>query len=249
MSTLTDATPVGVNPRPRFLLVIADSDNGAARELAAQLAVHDVDAELCVDAADALLAAGHLRPDGVLVSAQQKGLSSIDLVRAMSRRAGIPVVVGVGGADAPDAAAVLAAGATACVARPYRLPELIPIMRSIRPDAVGTLDPPIESGRLYLDAATVEVRLGGRSISLPMREFELLRFLMHHVHRVVSREEIYQNVWGGQDTAASNTVTVHIKRLRAHLGDDQKRPRIIVTVRGVGYRLVPPTRQIEEKVN
>lgn len=241
MSTLTDATPVCADPRPRFLLVIADSDNDAARELAGDLAAHDVDAELSVDAADALLAAGRLRPDAVLVSAQQKGLTSTDLVRALCRRAGIPVVVGVGADDGPHAAAALAAGATACVARPYRLPELIPIMRAIRPDTVRMLDPPIESGRLYLDAATMEVRLGGRPITLPMREFELLRFLMNHVDRVVSREEIYQSVWGGQDSAASNTVTVHIKRLRAHLGDNHKRRHIILTVRGIGYRLVPPT--------
>ncbi len=138
------------------------------------------------------------------------------------------------------AGAALSSGAAACVARPYRLNELIPIMKSIRPETIGTLEPPIKRGGLRLDPATLEVLLHGRSIRLPLREYELLRFFMVHADRVVTRHQIYDTVWGGPARDASNTLAVHIKRLRRRLGDGQEGSAIIVTVRGVGYRFIPP---------
>jgi DNA-binding response OmpR family regulator len=237
-STVLSRTPDGW--RPRFLLVIADPALDKADDLVQELVRQHVEVEVCVTAADALVAAGAMRPDAVLVAAEPGDLTSSDVVRALARRTNIPVVVGIGDGQGEHAGAALSAGATACIARPYRLPELIPIMRSIRPETVGTLDPPIKSGALRLDPATLEVLLHGQPVRLPLREYQLLRFFMIHADRVVSREQIYDAVWGGPVRDASNTLTVHIKRLRNRLGDDQKAPHIILTVRGVGYRFVPP---------
>jgi DNA-binding response OmpR family regulator len=229
--------------RPRFLLVIADPDEETARELADELTDRHVDSEVCADIAEGLLAVGTLRPDALLLAGGDRGLSGAAIVRAIGRRVGIPVVVGIGDGDGANAGAALAAGAVACVARPYRVPELIPIMRAIRPDSIGTLEAPLVCGRLVLDPATLEVRLDNRVIPLPLREYRLLRFLMEHVDRVVTREQIYETIWGGMSTDASNTLAVHIKRLRERLEDDRKNPQIIFTVRGVGYRLIPPARE------
>jgi DNA-binding response OmpR family regulator len=240
----TSAWPPGagqpVAKRPRFLLLIADPDRETAAQLAEELQRHHVDTVVCVGAADTLLTAGGIRPDGVLVAADLAGISNVEVVRTLRQRAGIPVVVGVGDANGADAVAALTAGATACIARPYRTPELVPILRAIRPDSVGTIDPPMECGGLHLNSATHEVRLHGAPIRLPLREFQLLRFFMKNMDRVASREEIHETVWGTPLTASSNTLTVHIRRLRAHLGDDQKNPHIILTIRGIGYRLVAP---------
>jgi DNA-binding response OmpR family regulator len=71
-----------------------------------------------------------------------------------------------------------------------------------------------------------------------MRELRLLQLLMANADRVVTREQIREAVWGG--APGSNTITVHVQRLRHRLGDDQENPQLILTVRGVGYRLVPP---------
>ena len=158
----------------------------------------------------------------------------------MSKYAGIPTLVGIGEDEGEHAGAALGAGARACVARPYRLPELIPILRSIRPELMGALEPVLECGGLRLDPATLEVTLRGQAIRRPMREYHLLRFFMIHADRVVTRDQIYDNVWGSTVNDASNTLTVHIKRLRQRLGDDHREPRIIITVRGLGYRLIPP---------
>lgn len=242
MSKAADTLEPRALRRPEFLLVITEPDQDLAVELAAELQRHRVDTEVCASGADALLAAGSMRPDAVLVAAEHRGgLTTTEIVQVLSRRAGIPVVVGVGESDGVEAAAALAAGAWACIARPWRVPELIPILRAIRPDTVANLDPPMECGVLLLDPVAMEVRLRGKPITMPLKEYQVLRYLMNHVGRVVTREQIYQSVWGETDEeAASNTLTVHIKRLRKRLGDDLKNPHIILTVRPIGYRLVPP---------
>jgi DNA-binding response OmpR family regulator len=178
----------------------------------------------------------------VLVAAEPGDIGSAEVVQVLCKRTGIPVVVGIGEGQGDHAGAALSSGATACVARPYRAGELVSIMKSIRPETIGTLDPPIKRGGLRLDPATLEVLLHGRSIRLPMREYELLRFFMIHADRVVTRDQIYDAVWGGPAGDASNTLAVHIKRLRRRLGDGHNKSKsaIILTVRGVGYRLIPP---------
>jgi DNA-binding response OmpR family regulator len=221
-------------------LIVADPAIDADGELVSELVRHHVDVEVCASAADALVAAGTMRPDAVLVAAEPGDLTSAEVVAVLCRRTEIPVVVGIGAGQGEAAGAALSSGAAACVARPYRPGELIAIMKSIRPETVGTLDPPLTCGGLRLDPATLEVELHGRSIRLPLREYELLRFFMVHADRVVTREQIYDAVWGGPAGDASNTLAVHIKRLRRRLGDGHDGSAIILTVRGVGYRFIPP---------
>jgi DNA-binding response OmpR family regulator len=230
--------------RSGFLLLIADPDRDVADELASGLARHHVDVEVCIRGADALVAAGTLQPDAVLVAAEPGDLTGAEVVQVLAQRTNIPLLVGIGDGQGDQAGAALACGATACIARPYRLNELIPIMKSIRPDSTAMMGPPIVCGALRLDPATLEVHLYGRSIRLPLREYELLRFLMIHADRVLTPEQIYRTVWGRSSDHRSNTLAVHIKRLRVRLGDNQEHPHIIKTVRGVGYRLVPPSRAI-----
>ncbi|MGG7377663.1 winged helix-turn-helix domain-containing protein, partial [Escherichia coli] len=77
-------------------------------------------------------------------------------------------------------------------------------------------------GGLQLDPDKLVVTLHGRPIRLPLREFDLLRYFMNHADRLLTREEIWTAVWGRRSSDASNTLTVHIKRLRGRLGDDQR---------------------------
>jgi DNA-binding response OmpR family regulator len=218
------------------LLLIVDPDEKEATRLADVLAEHDVTSIVCADGAEALILAGSEHPDGVLVSATLPIVDGAVFAKALAARTDIPVVVGIGDGDGPAAAQALAAGARACVAHPYRVLELLPILKAIRPDDVAR--PPLECGGLRLDPASLEVHLRGRTVRMPMRELRLLELLMTNADRVVTREQIRDSVWGG--VPGSNTITVHIQRLRQRLGDDQHDPRLILTIRGVGYRLIPP---------
>jgi DNA-binding response OmpR family regulator len=181
-----------------------------------------------------------VHPDAVLAAADVPSIELTAFVRALSRHSAIPVLVGVGGQHGPQAAAALAAGATACVARPYRTREVLAILSAIRTDTAGPAEHPLEAGGLRLDPGSLEVYLHDRPIRLPLREFKLLQLLMTHANRVVTREQIRSEVWNDREVDTSNTMTVHIQRLRARLADDPQHPSIILTVRGIGYRLIPP---------
>lgn len=222
-----------------FLLLIAEPDAAHAAEVADELASHQVRTLVCGDGAEALLIAGAENPDAVLATANLPTIGGAALVRALTARTGIPVLLGIGNADGAAAAEALGAGATACVAHPYRLKELLPILRAIRPESLAHPGPVLEVGTLRLDPASLQVHLHGQPVRLPLRELRLLQLLMAHADRVVTREQIRDAVWGG--VPGSNTITVHVQRLRHRLGDDQHNPTMILTVRGVGYRLVPPS--------
>src|SRR5262245_63882503 len=139
-----------------FLLLIADADTERATQLSGQLAEHHVSSIVCADGAEALVVAGSEHPDAVLATASLPTLGGAMVVRALAARTSIPVVVGIGNGDGPAAAEALAAGAAACVAHPYRLREVLPILRAIRPDGVSEPRPPLEVGGLRLDPASLE---------------------------------------------------------------------------------------------
>lgn len=188
--------------------------------------------------ADALLAAGHYQPDVVLAAARLGEISCECLVSTLGRHRRLPIVVGMGADDGELAAAAMRAGATACVARPYRIPELTRLLTSLRPAQLG-LDS-VERGPILLDPQAQQVFLYGRTVDLPLQECHLLHLLMSQSERVVTREEIRQQLWPGLPDERSNTITVHIRRLRMRLGDHAWHPTIITTVRGKGYRFTAP---------
>ncbi|RKN39149.1 winged helix-turn-helix transcriptional regulator [Micromonospora endolithica] len=239
MNNLADITRGDSRSGGRFVLLVLDDDQTVGADLVARLADHGVHAHHFAHAAEALLAAGVLQPDAAVVAAGLATMSSIDLAGLLTGRAGIPTIVGVGDDDGSVVVAALKAGATACVRRPYRLDEVVPILRGIRAETAGTLDPPVEIGGLRMNPATYEVTLHGRPVALPLKEFKLLYFFMTHADRTVTREQLLSAVWNGSVGATSNTLTVHIKRLRQRLMADGRQQPMIVTVRGLGYRLVP----------
>jgi DNA-binding response OmpR family regulator len=96
--------------------------------------------------------------------------------------------------------------------------------------------PPIEHGPLRVEPATRRVFLDGEELSLTQREFDLLAYLAARPGRVFSRDQLMEAVWDYAFFTDTSTVTVHIRRLRAKLGDDSAEPRFIETVWGVGYR-------------
>ncbi len=243
MNNVVENTKGGYRAEGSFLLFVVDDDKVAGPELVTELSTLRVHGRYFPHAAEALLAAGALQPDAAVVSAGLTTMASTELVRLLVGQAGIPTLVGVGDDDGSVVVGALRAGATACVRRPYRMDEVVPILRGIRPETAGSLDPPIELGGLRMEPATYEVTLHGRPMSLPLKEFRLLYFFMTHADRTVSREQLLSAVWGGSTGESSNTLTVHIKRLRKRLEAEGERQPLIITVRGLGYRFTPPEHQ------
>lgn len=221
-------------------VLVVDGDDETGPELLLQLLEYGVAAQLCTDGADALLQTGATRPDVLLVSAELPVLGSAALIRAVRRRLSTPVLLGVGPHDADAAMEALTAGATACVARPYRIGEVLPLVSAMPHERVTGEDGILVMDGLALDTRAHEVRLHGRRIAMPERELKLLAALMRHGGNVVTQEQLRDEVWGPGHGRGTNTVVVHIRRLRARLGDAVGEPRILLTIRGAGYRLVPP---------
>lgn len=218
------------------MLLVADPDKDLIQQLAEALEREGVDVTGVGDGAQALLQAGALRPDAVLISASLPIIGPVDFVRAVRLARAVPVLLGIDfGSDAEQALQALAAGATACVARPYRVPELLPLVQAAFRGR-GAHRTVLTIGDVELDVTAYQVRVGGRIVHLPLRELELLHYLMRNADRTVTREQIMRNVWHSADVMSTNTIAVHVKRLRARLGDEDD--KMIQTVRGVGYRLV-----------
>lgn len=219
------------------ILLVADPDAEAVKELALALEREGVAVTGVGDGAQALLQAGALQPDVVLVAATLPIIGAVEFVRAVRLSRTVPVLLGVSEGHAEQVVQALAAGASACVARPYRVPELLPFIRA---SSSGSLEARrvLTIGAVELDINAYQVRVAGQAVHLPLREFELLHYLMRNANRTVTREQIMRHVWQAAESTSTNTIAVHVKRLRARLGDEDD--KLIQTVRGVGYRLVAP---------
>jgi len=96
--------------------------------------------------------------------------------------------------------------------------------------------PAYDKGSLKIDFSTYEVFVRGKQVKLTLKEFELLRFLVLNPSRVLNRDQLLDRVWGGETFVTPRTVDVHIRRLRKAVEKDDRKPRWILTVRGVGYK-------------
>jgi two-component system response regulator MtrA len=138
--------------------------------------------------------------------------------------------------DTADVVRGLESGADDYVVKPFNPKELVARIRTrLRPTPVGTADV-LRVGDLTLDVAGHEVRRGETRINLTPLEFELLLALASRPQQVFTREMLLEQVWGYHYKADTRLVNVHVQRLRAKIEDDPDNPRIVMTVRGVGYR-------------
>jgi DNA-binding response OmpR family regulator len=103
----------------------------------------------------------------------------------------------------------------------------------------------IRSGEVTVDDTTYTAKVGGRTLDLTFKEFELLKYLAQHPGRVFTRDQLLQEVWGYDYFGGTRTVDVHVRRLRAKLGADHE--ALIGTVRNVGYRFVLPPKEVGER--
>ncbi|WP_104523730.1 response regulator transcription factor [Blastococcus atacamensis] len=214
-------------------VLVIDPDGTAGRLLDAHADRFDV--HTCTSAAEGLLLTGTTRPDVIVLRADLTDLP-VPTVVDLLVRGHVPVIVAVDHEHAALAGAALDAGAMAFVAYPYRPAQLMALIAAVRP-APEPDDEVLRCGPLELSTHARTVRLRGTLVALPRQEFALLQFLMTNEGRVVSQARLWEAVWGGTTPSASNTVSVHVRRLRRRLGEDPRRPRIITTVGRSGYLL------------
>ncbi|MGK5499133.1 winged helix-turn-helix transcriptional regulator [Streptomyces sp. URMC 125] len=218
-------------------LLLAEPDESLASDVTARLAMAGLETVVCRDGAEALLQVGARRPAAVLLATPLPVVGAATVTRLLADLHPVTVMVGAGTDGTAEATAALEAGAVAIVARPYRTGEILPLLISDRTGGKDEAAQPLVVGDIELDPAGFHVFVGGELIPrMPVREFLLLRYLMEHANRVVSRLELIQELWG-KDSMESNSLTVHIRRVRNRLVKDGRSCCTITAIRGLGYRL------------
>ena len=218
-------------------VLVAEDDTGLCDVLARGLREHDYVVDAVRDGEDAVRYLRSYSYELVILDWRMPGMSGIDVVRWMRRHNQPAPVLMLTARDAhADRVTGLDEGADDYLVKPFDFAELLARMRALlrRPPAVQ--QPELVVGDLRFDPATREVRIGSHRPVLTATEFGILELLVRKSPAVVPRRSIAVNVWDDEaDAMGSNTIDVHLARLRAKLAGGMVR---IVTVRGVGYRLV-----------
>jgi two-component system, OmpR family, response regulator ResD len=184
------------------------------------------------------------RPDLAILDVMLPGIDGIEVMERLQERPGGPIAVILLTArgEESDRLVGLRHGADDYVVKPFSPAELVArveaVLRRTAPAAPED-QPAIVHGPLRVEPASRRVFVDEAEIMLTMREFDLLAFFAANPGRVYSRDQLMESVWGEPWFDDTSTVTVHVRRLRAKLGDDPGEPRFIETVWGVGYRFRP----------
>ncbi|MFI8348133.1 response regulator transcription factor [Streptomyces sp. NPDC085596] len=224
-------------------VLVVDDDPTVAEVVAGYLsrAGHVVDR--AADGPSALArAAGH-RPDLVVLDLMLPGMDGLEVCARLRERGPVPVIMLTARGDEDDRVLGLEVGADDYVTKPFSPRELVlrveSVLRRTRPaDRAPAASGPLAAAGLTIDPGARRATKNGTELSLTLREFDLLAFLLRHPGRAFGREELMREVWGWEFGDLS-TVTVHVRRLRGKIEDDPARPRLIRTVWGVGYRFEP----------
>ena len=178
------------------------------------------------------------RPDVVLLDIMLPGRDGIDVCRAIRAESGVPIVMLTARSDTQDVVRGLEAGADDYISKPFKVQELVARVRTrlrrIEVDAPGG---EIVIKGVSINAATHEVTVDGSPVALTPLEFDLLLALAKHPRQVMTRQKLMEEVWGYHHSGDTKLINVHIQRLRSKIEKDPERPDIVVTVRGVGYRV------------
>ncbi len=184
------------------------------------------------------------RPDLIVLDIMIPRIDGLDVCRRVREQSETPIILLTARSSEPDKIHGLGLGADDYVTKPFSPRELVArvdavLRRTRRSDAGGSESAELRVGEITIDPTTRRVDVGGRTVGLTAREFDLMLYLASHPAQVFTREQLTEGVWTQDFDGDLNTVTVTVRRLRAKTERDASRPRHLKTVWGVGYKLEP----------
>ena len=220
------------------MVLVVDDDVALSEMLQIVLRQEGFESVWCGRGDRALDAFRRHRPDVVLLDIMLPGGDGVDVCRAIRAESGVPIVMLTARNDTPDVVRGLEAGADDYVSKPFKVQELVARLRTrLRRVETDTPDGEIVVKGITINAATHEVTRDGREVSLTPLEFDLLLALAKHPRQVMTRQKLMEEVWGYHHSGDTKLINVHVQRLRSKIEKDPERPEIVITVRGVGYRV------------
>ena len=223
------------------ILVVEDEDS-FSEALAYLLGREGFDVTVADSGPKAIEEFDRVGADLVLLDLMLPGLSGTEVCKQLRQRSDVPIIMLTAKDSEVDKVVGLELGADDYVTKPYSSRELVARIRAVlrRNSDLGDADPAsgtITVGPVRLDTERHVIAINGSPVQFPLKEFELLEFLMRNCDRVLTRTQIIDRVWGSDYVGDTKTLDVHIKRLRAKIEVDPANPIYIQTVRGLGYKM------------
>ncbi len=180
------------------------------------------------------------KPDLILLDLMLPGMSGVEVCREIRNHSTVPIIMVTAKDSEVDKVVGLEIGADDYVVKPYSTRELLARIKAVlRRGSVPDARQPrtvIEAGPVRIDTDRHAVTVSGVAVTLPLKEFELLEYLIDNANRVLTRGQLIDRVWGSNYYGDTKTLDVHVKRIRGKIEPDPANPRFLVTVRGLGYK-------------
>jgi len=220
-------------------ILVVDDDARLAASLQRALAYEGHTVEVAADGPSALVAARDRPPDLVVLDVMLPGLDGVEVCRRLRQGSDVPILMLTARDAISDRVSGLDAGADDYLVKPFAYDELLARVRALlrrREPRGGEI---LHCADLVMDVSAHEVRRGDRQVELTALQFDVLEHFLRHQRQVLERDQLLQAVWGIESDAISNVVDVTIAGLRSRL-ETEPEPRLLHTVRGVGYVLREP---------
>jgi two-component system response regulator RegX3 len=221
----------------RILLV--EDEAALSEPLAYLLGREGYDIEVVHDGPGAITAFQAQEPDLVLLDLMLPGVPGTEVCRQMRAVSSTPIIMLTAKDSEVDIVVGLELGADDYVTKPYSSRELLARIRAVlrrRGTDEEVDDSVLEAGTVRMDLERHTVEVSGKETPMPLKEFELLELLLRNAGRVLTRGQLIDRVWGSDYFGDTKTLDVHIKRIRSRIEANPSEPRMLVTVRGLGYR-------------
>ena len=223
-------------------ILVVEDEKSFSEPLSFLLGKEGYEVEVAADGNEAIAKFDNSGADLILLDLMLPGIPGTEVCRQIRTTSNVPIIMLTAKDDEVDKVVGLELGADDYVTKPYSSRELLARVRAVLRRgadfaAEEGLSALVQVGEIKLDADRHLVTFKGESIGLPLKEFELLEYLMRNAGRVLTRMQIIDRIWGNDYVGDTKTLDVHIKRLRSKFESDPANPTLIQTVRGLGYKM------------
>ena len=220
-------------------ILIVEDEAALSEPLAYLLTREGYETTVADDGLAALTEFDRAGADLVLLDLMLPGLPGTEVCRELRQRSSVPIIMLTAKDSEVDIVVGLELGADDYVTKPYSTRELLARIRAVlrrQTDGGDVDDAVLAVGPVRMDVEKHQVTVDGAVVAMPLKEFELLELLLRNAGRVLTRGQLVDRVWGADYFGDTKTLDVHVKRIRSKIEPDPSNPRMLVTVRGLGYR-------------
>ena len=229
-------------------IFIVDDDQAIGEMLSLVLENEGFQTVTCLDGLRAVEMFPIVKPDLILLDVMLPGLDGTGVARRIRATSNVPIIMLTAKSAEIDKVVGLEIGADDYVTKPYSFRELLARIRAVlrrnqgAVEASGAVDDdiPLVCGDISMQVGQHQVTVRGESVFFPLKEFELLEYLMQNKGRVMTRHQLIDRIWGSDYVGDTKTLDVHVKRVRSKIEEDPAHPKYLTTVRGLGYKIDTP---------